>query len=140
MQREFLALLSNRTGCNTLAPQLAAERFVVGGNALTADLLAACVRSRKCKNWHVALLLSNPARLFAPTSLLLLHPIPARHVVGRWLAAQCFPAPLAIPACWIRLSRLAPRAIISFNSSWLLDRDSAISIEICFWKYAVASD
>ena len=33
-----------------------------------------------------------------------------------------------------RFKRLVPRAIISCSSSWLLERASAVSSEICFWK------
>ena len=36
----------------------------------------------------------------------------------------------------LRLNKLAPRLIISCNSSALLERASAVSKVICFWKYA----
>jgi hypothetical protein len=39
-----------------------------------------------------------------------------------------------VPAAVGRVNKLAPRLIISVNSSTLLDRAMAVSIEICFWK------
>jgi hypothetical protein len=59
-----------------------------------------------------------------------------RRSAGRLVRFHLFTgkAPFVIEAGVVRLRRLAPRAIISCSSSWLLERASAVSIVICFWK------
>ena len=133
-QRELLTLLTDCSRRDALAPELSGQRLLVGGVAFARDFLSCCVLTRKCKNWHgwlSSLLLAFKRRTAAPDLVLL---IPARSLESATNCGHRFPgvAALAMVPAEARFKRLAPRLIISCNSSGELERVNAKSSAICF--------